>query len=273
MDRGTYVAHVEEHMHRVTRRRLILMSTIVSAVGAAAVLGLMPIHQDEPSPKVTPEQGVSSASEAAGADPLETLTVFGHVPDFTLTERSGRALRLRDLRGRVWVANFIFTACVESCPLQSEQIARLQAEFATEPNFRAVSFTVDPAHDTPRVLARYARRYQADPARWLFVTGPKRLLFALARDGFKLAVVDADDDSDTAEGRWSLFRLLVPRDAYATHGSSGFIMHSPHVVLVDGEARIRAYHRPADPGSLARLRTNLRTLLGERPFPHASAAD
>ncbi len=255
-------------MHRVTGRGF-LMSTIVSVVGAAAVLGLMPAHEDQPSSKVTHEQAASSASQAAGADPLETLNVFGYVPDFTLTERSGRPLRLRDLRGRVWVANFIFTACVESCPLQSEQLARLQAEFATESNFRAVSFTVDPAHDTPRVLARFARRYRADPARWLFVTGPKRVLFALARDGFKFAVVDADDDSDTAEGRRSLFRLLVPRDAYATHSSAGFIIHSPHIVLVDGEARIRAYHRPADPGSLARLRT----LLGERPFPHASAAN
>ncbi len=142
-------------------------------------------------------------------------------------------LRLEDLQSKVWVANFIFTECTESCLLQSERVARLQEEFVAEPDFRAVSITVDPEHDTPLILRRYVERYQADTARWLFLTGPKDRIFALARDGFKLAVVDGHDDSDNTEQRRSFFELLTLRNAHATHGSAGYVMHSPHFVLVD----------------------------------------
>jgi protein SCO1/2 len=108
------------------------------------------------------------------------------------------------------------------------------------------------------VLAEYARRHQADPKRWLFLTGSKAAIFALAQDGFKLGVTDT---SATRAGR--LGRSMAPVPAFASHGSTGLIMHSPRFVLVDRSARIRAYHRSDDPASLARLRENLRALLAE----------
>jgi hypothetical protein len=54
---------------------------------------------------------------------------------------------------------------------------------------------------------------------------------------------------------------LGPGPAFASHGSGGLILHSARFVLVDRQARIRAYHRTDDPDSLARLRENLRALL------------
>lgn len=117
---------------------------------------------------------------------VETLADYGPVPDFRLTERDGSTVTLADLRGKVWLANFIYTECTETCPLQSLQVQRLQEEFADAPDLRFVSITVDPSHDTPEVLRRYADRYGADPERWLFLTGPKPAIFALAKDGFKL---------------------------------------------------------------------------------------
>ncbi len=167
---------------------------------------------------------------------LEALGVHGQVPDFALVERSGRRVTLADLQGKVWLANFIYTECTETCPTQSLRLSHLQGEFAAAPDLRLVSITVDPEHDTPEILARYAERYHADAERWLFLTGPKRAIYALARDGFKLGVVD----------------------------QQGFIMHSSRLVLVDRQARVRAYHQHDDPESLARLRDNLRALLAER---------
>jgi cytochrome oxidase Cu insertion factor (SCO1/SenC/PrrC family) len=165
-----------------------------------------------------------------------------------------------DLVGRVWVANFIYTQCTETCPLQSAQLARLQAEFAAESDLRLVSITVDPERDTPAVLSRYAERYAADPARWLFLTGDKGAIYRLARDGFRLGVVDPDDEGKVSRP----LHRFGPTPAWATHGSKGLIMHSPRLVPVDRRLRIRAYHRPDEEQSLERLRQNLRSLLKER---------
>ncbi len=197
--------------------------------------------------------------QAASVD-IEALGAFGQVPDFTLTERSGRTVTRAVLLGKVWLVSFIYTECTETCPTQSQQMAALQRQFALEPDLRFVSITVDPAHDTPGVLARYAERYGADPERWLFLTGPKHVIYVLARDGFKLGVVDPGDRNPTE----SWLRWLGPREALATHGSGGLVIHSSRFVLVDRQARVRAYHQPNDPESLAQLRENLRELLAER---------
>lgn len=190
---------------------------------------------------------------------LEDLEIYGTVPPFSLIERSGRPITLKDLQGRVWVANFIYTQFTETCPTQSLQISRLQMEFPTEPDLRLVSITVDPERDTSEVLKRYAERYQADPERWVFLTGPKRAIYNLAADGFKLSVVDPDDPKQTS----GMLPFLGPRPAFVTHGSKGLVIHSSRFVLVDRHARIRAYHQPIDQESLERLRRNLRMLLKE----------
>jgi protein SCO1/2 len=188
---------------------------------------------------------------------VETLADYGPVPDFGLTERGGSTVTLAGLRGKVWLANFIYTECTETCPLQSLQVQRLQEEFAGAGDLRFVSITVDPRHDTPEVLRRYAERYGADPERWLFLTGPKPAILALAKDGFKLGVSDASPAARSGVSGWP----LGPAPAFASHGSGGLILHSARFVLVDRQARIRAYHRTDDPDSIARLRSNLRALL------------
>lgn len=201
----------------------------------------------------------SSSDSSQGL--LETLGDYGEVPDFVLTERSGRRITRADLLGKIWIANFIYTQCRETCPLQSARIARFQGEFAGEEDLRLVSITVDPEHDTPAVLARYAERYGADPVRWIFLTGEKPTIYHLASDGFHLGVVDPDDRAQAEER----FGLIGPGPAFATHGSKGLVIHSSRFVLVDRQARIRAYHLPDDEQSLDRLRQNARILLRERP--------
>lgn len=199
----------------------------------------------------------------SGRTTLERLDVYGQVPRFSLTERSGRRIGLEDLRGLVWVANFIYTECTETCPTQSLEISRLQAELADSADLRLVSITVDPKHDTPEVLRRYADRYGATD-RWLFLTGGKREIYCLAKQGFRLAVEDPAAGEPIECG--VAFRL-GPVPAWASHGSGGLIMHSARLVLVDRAARIRAYHLATDPESLKSLRTNARRLLAERAKP------
>jgi cytochrome oxidase Cu insertion factor (SCO1/SenC/PrrC family) len=228
---------------RLARVLLLLLALAAAVAGWAAVTG----------------RTAALFGRAPAGDPgsLESLGQYGDVPDFLLVERRGHTVRRTDLLGSVWVANFVYTRCTETCPLQTAQLARLQTDFP-ERDLRLVSITVDPEHDTPAALARYAEQYGADPQRWLFLTGEKRAIYRLATDGFRLGVVDPDDPPARTSG---LFRLLAPTPAWATHGSQGLVMHSPRLVLVDRRATIRAYHRPDDPESLDRLHGNLRTLL------------
>lgn len=110
------------------------------------------------------------------------------VGEFSLTERDGRTVTAADLRGKVWVASFVFSRCLGPCPAVTGTVQGLQEDLRDVPDARLVTFTVDPARDTPGALKAYADKYRADPARWLFLTGDEKTLHALMRDRFKLAV-------------------------------------------------------------------------------------
>ncbi|MGH7318330.1 MAG: SCO family protein [Candidatus Rokuibacteriota bacterium] len=236
--------------HRVVWGGVATALALGVGIGTWSVLGLggVPTLGVRPGP-----------TQTEGA--LEALGTYGEVPDFSLTERSGRVVTRADLLGKAWIANFIYTQCTETCPLQTAELARLQADFVAEEDLRLVSITVDPERDTRAALSAYAERYGADPVRWLFLTGDKRAIYRLAKEGFRLGVVDPDDPGAHAG---ALLQIFAPKPAWATHGSKGLIMHSARLVLVDRRARIRAYHLPNDDPSLERLRRNARSVLRER---------
>jgi len=170
------------------------------------------------------------------------LADFGPVPDFSLTERSGKPLTLRDLDGHVWVANFMYTSCKDTCPLQSAALAGFQAQWNPGQQVKFVSISVDPERDTPAVLSSYADRFGADPQRWFFLTGPKETIYQLAREGFRVSAAPAEtttgvDDND--------------------------FIHSARFVLVDGKARIRGYYPSNEPEALRQLGHDVRILLQE----------
>src|SRR3954468_12890171 len=104
------------------------------------------------------------APSAADPDPQ------WQVGPFSLTERSGRTVTDKDLRGSVWVASFVFTRCTGPCPAVSSTVARLQSDFKNEPRVKFVTFTVDPKRDDLASLRAYATARGADPDRWLFLT-------------------------------------------------------------------------------------------------------
>jgi protein SCO1/2 len=140
--------------------------------------------------------------------------------DFTLTERSGREVTAADLRGKVWIASFIFTRCSGPCPQVTATMAKLQETYAVQPDLRLVTFTVDPEYDTPEVLTKYAERFHADADRWLFMTGKEADVYRLLGDGFK---VGAEKNTD-------------PR---AAPGEA--VSHDTHLAVVDRRGRVRGY--------------------------------
>jgi len=161
------------------------------------------------------------------------LPVLGQVPDFELTAQDGRKFQGSSLRGHVWIADFIFTNCPGPCLRMSTLLGRVQKATAGVPDIRLVSFTIDPARDTPPELARFASKYHADPARWTFLTGPQPTLQMLSRDAFKLGDVD------------------------------GTMNHSTRFVLVDQKGQIRGYYGTTDLDPVAKVASDARRLRKE----------
>ncbi|WP_442594225.1 SCO family protein [Neobacillus sp. D3-1R] len=100
-------------------------------------------------------------------------TVDWPVNDFTYTNQDGESLGLKDLKGKVWVADFIFTSCVDVCPPMTFNMKKLQQMTKKEgiENIQFVSFSVDPTVDTPEVLKKFGEDFQADFSNWNFLTG------------------------------------------------------------------------------------------------------
>lgn len=170
---------------------------------------------------------------------LEGLNDFGPVPEFSLTERSGKTVSLADLRGKVWIADFIYTSCTDTCPLQTAEMARLQERWGKNDGLKLVSFSVDPERDTPQALGSYAEHFKADAERWLFLTGDGEQIGRLVQDGFHLSATPA----------------------LKTAAGNEVILHSPRFVLIDRKAQIRGYYDSRDPAALQRLNHDLNTLL------------
>ena len=115
---------------------------------------------------------------------FESLPVYSQLPDFELVDASGQAFMRDRLRGKVWVADFIYTRCEDTCPLQTSEMRRLQQAFSDSEDFRQISITTDPEHDRKELLSAYARKFGADRKRWFFLTGKEKDIKDLALKGF-----------------------------------------------------------------------------------------
>lgn len=142
------------------------------------------------------------------------------IEEFELTERSGKKVRNADLRGKVWIASFVFTRCTGTCKQITATMERLQGELANEKDVRLVTFTVDPAHDDPAELHKYAERHHADKSRWLFLTGEEKEIHRLLKESFKVPVARSE------KGK--------PGDEYD---------HSTRLVVVDRQGNVRGYYQ------------------------------
>lgn len=178
----------------------------------------------------TPAAMVAVALLVSCGGRRDPLRVFNTVPDFVLTAQTGAEFHGSQLKGHIWVADFIFTTCTGPCPRMSRQMKQLQEAVDSMPEVRMVSFTVDPARDTPEVLAAYARRHGAAADRWFFLTGAQATLHQLARDAFLLGNVDGQLD------------------------------HSTRFVLVDRRGRVRKYYDTSGALAIGELVADIRTL-------------
>jgi len=153
------------------------------------------------------------------------LPVLGTLPDFRLVDQAGQPFGSAELKGYVWMAGFIFTRCPTICPALTSRMAKIQHRArGIEQGFRLVSFSVDPAYDTPARLDEFARHYKASPRMWKLLTGSLDNMKSTVEQGLKVAMGSPQGEQDFA----SLF-------------------HGTHFVLVDRELRIRGYYDSSAP--------------------------
>ena len=203
----------------------------------------------------------------------ENMGFYGQVPDFSLIDQSRQNRTLADLKGKVWVADFIYTSCPDTCLLQTAQMTKLQKDLSEEKDVRFVSITVDPERDTPEVLAEYAKRYGADTEKWFFLTGEKESIYRLAEEGFHLTAMEIlpeensrraphVHESQEKNGESASQRYRLSEEQKTSDEAS--YLHSARFVLVDRQGQIRGYYIGVDAEALQRLLREVKILLQEK---------
>ena len=144
------------------------------------------------------------------------LAVVRQSPDFFLTDQNGETFRMGAMKDNVLLVSFIFTTCNGSCPATTHRMSLVQRELKTrgllkDGQVRLVSITLDPERDSPEVLARYMRLYDADPETWSFLSGPP-------------------DD---------VRRTIAAWDMWVRPAANGQLDHPSRIFLVDPKGRIR----------------------------------
>jgi cytochrome oxidase Cu insertion factor (SCO1/SenC/PrrC family) len=175
---------------------------------------------DSPGAKNPGSEATTTQQASATQKKSKALPVLGDSPEFRLIDQSNSEFGSEQLKGRVAVVNFVFTACPGTCPRQSERMAELNNRFrhlSIREGIHLVTITVDPESDTPEVLKKYAQRYEADPELWKFLSGERDEIWRLSKEGFHMAVADNPNDS------------LIP------------IAHDSKFALIDRLGRIRGY--------------------------------
>ncbi len=165
------------------------------------------------------------------SQPVKELPEIGNIPQFEFTNSDGNTVTLDNLKGKVWVADFIFTTCTMACPMMTGNMNIVHKKFKKNDNVRLVSISVYPEYDTPEVLKNYASQYDADTEKWLFLTGKEDAVKDIIRDGFKIG--DYED----------------------------IIFHSEKFALVDKKGIIRAYYNGMKSEDMKQLKKDINALL------------
>lgn len=165
-------------------------------------------------------------------------TVYHTVGDFSFVNQYGEMVSSKSLEGNIKIVDFFFVDCQTICPKMSSQLKRVQDKIQTVKNVVILSHTVNPESDSVPVLKRYAEEYGAIKNKWHLLTGDKKELYKIAREGYLVSALEGDGGPDD-------------------------FIHTELFVLVDQNNRIRGYYDGTSAGAVDTLIDELKVLLKE----------
>lgn len=190
-----------------TSKKVFFLAVILLLPGVFYLTMYSGEHHYTKLPHIGPKVGVQNLD--GGYD-----TNYHQIPYFEFTNQDGNKVTRDDLLGKVYVTDFFFATCPTICPKMAGNMKYLQDKFKDKEDLRFVSITVNPEHDTPKVLKDYAEMIHADTDNWTFLTGGKDEIYEAALKGFFISV----GEDEVAPG--------------------GFL-HSQYFILVDKKGHIR----------------------------------
>ncbi|WP_395742002.1 SCO family protein [Prosthecobacter sp.] len=162
---------------------------------------------------------------AGDALPQQPLPVVAQIHgDLEVTERSGQAVKLSSLRGKVTVMACLYTVCPHGCAAVVQEMQKLNAAHRTRPDFHLVSLAVAPERDTTDFLKAYAEGVGVKPQDpWWFVTGGQQAIWDFMSHELQLQ----------APAPIPQEKRINPLDLYE---------HDLRLVLIDRQGRVRGYY-------------------------------
>ncbi|SEG37527.1 protein SCO1/2 [Algoriphagus boritolerans DSM 17298 = JCM 18970] len=166
-------------------------------------------------------------------------TVYHQIADFAFVNQVGDTVTNADVAGKIYVADFFFTTCPTICPIMKKEMLRVYEKYRDEPNFRILSHSIDPTHDTQTVLKDYAEKLGIeDASTWNFLTGDQEKIFEIGQTSYLTTAME-----DQAE--------------------PGGFLHSGAFLLIDGNGRIRGVYDGTKSDQVDRLISDIPKLLNQ----------
>lgn len=167
-----------------------------------------------------------------------TDTVYQTIPKFKFVNQYGDTITNNSLDGDIYVADFFFTTCPSICPVMHRNMLNVYNTFKNTGDFKIISHTIDPKHDSVPVLKRYADKLGVTGNTWWFLQGNKEDTYNIAEKNYLVA---------------------VKKDSTAAGG----YIHAGYFVLVDKQKRIRGAYDGTDPKQVSQLIDDIKTLQNE----------
>lgn len=171
----------------------------------------------------------------------QQIPIVSKVEPFAFTTQEGKVFTDRDAQGKVSVVNFFFTTCKTVCPRMNNNLETVYKKFKDEPDFLVLSYTCDPSVDSVPVLKRYADSLGADPGKWVFLTGEKDSLYAMARHSYAI-----DDPKTLAQNLETDF------------------LHTQFIALVNQKGEVLKIYDGIKPSEMLDLEKDIEKLLKKK---------
>jgi len=141
------------------------------------------------------------------------LPVLSDVQAFSFIDQDGKTITEKDIRGKVYIAEYFFTTCKGICPKMNNNLRSVYEKFRDQPDFMIVSHTVDPLTDSVGRMKAYADSMHVDSKNWLFLTGRKDSLYHAARISYLLDDPKNNDISVNEQFIHTQFFALVDKNS------------------------------------------------------------